>query len=272
MLSEQKAMHHPQSHERQPESMSYRSQQHFGPGMPFSENDQQLTLGEAMPRYPRLSIKSSSEHPKLLQRQYDCTVSGVGHLLYSVVPTTHTPSLWPGKSTQYMYDSGPSQQGNPTRGHAHLPEQASHEHERERQEQSWTSPPLSHFSLPVPSCDVSPPSKRPQLEGGRGREVNEERERDKEVNEKEEELDENEDRRGNGDGDGEVYGRGGRELTEGDLYDNRKGGARQGEVNSNGREEGEGDDVWAYCMVLTYMVALQLVVEVLMAAVVIVLN
>jgi hypothetical protein len=127
----------------------------------------------------------------------------------------------------------------------------------------------------VPSCDVSPPSNRPQLEGERegegDRGVNEEREWIKKVNEKVEELDENEDRRANVDGDGEVYGRGGREVTEGDLYDNREG-RPQGGVNNNGREEGEGDDVWAYCMVLTYMVALQLVVEVLLAAVVIVLN
>jgi hypothetical protein len=265
-------MHHPQSYERQPGSMSYRSQQPFGPGMPISEMDQQLTLSEAMPRYP-LSTESSSKRPQLLQQQYDCTISGAGHPLYSVVPTIHIPSSWPGQSTQYMYDSEPSQQGSPTRGHAHLPAQAARDHEREHQGQPWTPPPLPHFSLPVPSCDVSPPSNRPQLEGGRererGREVNEERERDKETNEKGEELNENEDRRANG--DGEVYGRGDREVTEGDFYDNREGRPR-GEVNNNGREEGEGDDVWGYCMVLTYMVALQLVVEVLIAAVVIVLN
>ena len=163
------------------------------------------------------------------------------------------------------------------RGYAHLLVQPAHDHERERQGQSWTSPPLPQFSLPVLSYDVSPSSNKPQLEGDRGtvggRDVNEENEGDKEANEKGEELNENEDRRANEDGDGEVYGRGVREVTEGkgDLYNNKEG---KGEVNNNVREEGEGpgDDVWIYCMILTCMVALQLVVEVLIAAVVIVLN
>lgn len=104
--------------------------------------------------------------------------------------------------------------------------------------------------------------------------MNEERESDKEVNEKGEwEMNWNEDCDRRVDGDGEVYGRGSRDVTgggkrKGDSYHNRE----KGEVVKNGMEEGEGDDVWTYCIILTSIVALQLVVEVFMAAVVVVLN
>jgi hypothetical protein len=68
------------------------------------------------------------------------------------------------------------------------------------------------------------------------KEVNEEAEGDK-VNEKGEEE---------------------RNEDEEDLDDNREG---KGEVNDNGKEEGEEDGVWTYMIVLICMVGLQSVVS-----------
>ena len=236
---------------------------------------QQLTGGEAMSINP-LNTESSSMRSQPPQQRYDYSLSGADHSIYTAIPNTSFPS-WPGPSTQ----NEPLQQKGPTRGHAHSPAQAADDYERERRGQSWTPPPLDS-SLSAPSCNVSPPSSQPQPlwegkeEAEARREVNEESESDKEVNEKGEwEVNWNEDcnRRVDGDSDGEVYGRGSRDVTrgvkgKGDSYHNRE----KGEVTKNGMEEGEGDDVWTYCIILTSIVALQLVVEVFMVVVVIVLN
>ena len=273
MRSEKAAIHLPQSYVRQPGTLSFERQQLFDPGMPAPEMDQQLTGGEAMSINP-LNTESSSMRPQPPQQRYDYSLSGADHSIYSVIRNTPFPS-WPGPSTE----NEPPQQSGHTRGHAHSPAPAADNYERERQGQSWTPPPLDS-SLSAPSCNMSPPSSQPQPlwegkeEAEARREVNEERESDKEVNEKGEwEMNWNEDCDRRVDGDGEVYGRGSRDVTgggkrKGDSYHNRE----KGEVVKNGMEEGEGDDVWTYCIILTSIVALQLVVEVFMAAVVVVLN
>jgi hypothetical protein len=141
----------PQSYERQPRPPAYGRQQLYGPGIPGPEVEQQLSVGETMPRYP-LGTETSSIRPQPLQQQFGYPISGTAHSLYPVVHTTPAPSSWPDQSTQYE-GATPPQQGGPA-GHAHLPAQAAYDYERERQGQSWTPPSLPH--RPAPSYEVSP--------------------------------------------------------------------------------------------------------------------
>ena len=233
MRSEQTGLQYlPQSYERQSNPLSCGRQQFYGPRMPGAELDQQQAVGKAMSRYP-LGPESLSMRPQSFQQQYGYTVS---HLFYPIVPTPHISSSWPERSTQHEGPM-PPQQGGPTPGHARSSAQAAYEYERERQGQPWTPP--SRPGSPLSVYNMSPPSSQPQpLWDGKGwdKEVNEEVEGDK-VDEKWEEE---------------------RNEEEEDLDDNREG---KGEVNDNGKEEGDEDDVWTYIIVLTCMVGLQSVVS-----------
>ena len=151
----------PQSYERQPRPPAYGRQQLYGPGIPGPEMEQQVAVGETMPRYP-MSTESSSMRPQPLQQQYGYPMSGAAHSLYPVVPTTPIPSSWPDQSTHYE-GASPPQQGGPTPSHGHLPAQGAYDYERERQGQSWTPPSLPH-SRPVPSYEVSPSYMQPQTQ------------------------------------------------------------------------------------------------------------
>ena len=161
MRSEPTLQYPPQSYERQARASAYgRQQQLYGPGIPGPDIEQQVAVGETMPRYP-MSTEAPSIRPQPLQQQYGgYPISGAAHSLYPVVPTTPMPSSWPDQSTQYE-GATPPQQGGPTSSHGHLPAQGGYDYERERQGQSWTPPSLPH-SRPVPSYEVSPSYIQPQ--------------------------------------------------------------------------------------------------------------
>jgi len=154
MHSEPTLQYPPQSYERQPRPTAYGRQQLYGPGIPGPETEQQLAVGETMPRYP-ISNETSSIRPQPLQQQFGYPA----HSLYPVVPATPIPSSWPDPSTQY--EGGTPPQGGHTPGHGHLPAQAAYDYERERQGQSWTPPSLPH-SRPAPSYEASTSYTQPQ--------------------------------------------------------------------------------------------------------------
>ncbi len=128
MHSEPTLQYPPQSYERQPRPTAYGRQQLYGPGIPGPETEQQLAVGETMPRYP-ISNETSSIRPQPLQQQFGYPA----HSLYPVVPATPIPSSWPDPSTQY--EGGTPPQG----GHTSLP-----------------------HSRPAPSYEVSTSYTQPQ--------------------------------------------------------------------------------------------------------------
>ncbi|KAI0306065.1 hypothetical protein B0F90DRAFT_1695775 [Multifurca ochricompacta] len=149
-----------QPYERSHRSFSYGRQQLYGPGVPGPEMDHQLTVGDTT-RYP-VSADASSMRPQPLQPQYGYPISGAGHPLYPVAPTTPISPTWPEQPTQYEGNTPP--QHGPVPGHPHLPAHSVYDYERERQPQPWTSSAHAASSRPVSSYEVSTSYAQPHTQ------------------------------------------------------------------------------------------------------------